>query len=360
MRKPGVIDLFAGAGGATQGLRDAGFRVLAAIENDAAAAATYRRNHARTILLDDDIVDVDPRALRLKLGLRVGELTLLKACPPCQGFSSLGACDPNDARNDLVNEVWKFVLEFEPSAILIENVPSLRSDERFIGLLRRMSRAGYINRSYVVDASEVGVPQRRRRLIAVGVKTATNDLLPASILDALPDDFNRSAPTAGEAIAMAGQLIGSTDPIHRARVLKPTTLARIKAVPVGGSRFDLPAKHQLQCHKDLGNRRSASASYGRVLADALAPTMTTRCTTPACGRFTHPTEDRGLSLREASLIQTFPLTYRFDGTYGQVEQQIGNAVPVRLSMALGLVILNLLKSSKSAERARKQTAQLVT
>lgn len=346
MSQPSVIDLFAGAGGATQGLRDAGFQVLAAVENDVAAAATYRLNHNATVLLDKDITTVDPHALRMKIGLKAGELTLLKACPPCQGFSSLGTCDPKDVRNDLVNEVWKFVAEFEPRAILIENVTALRSDNRFTRLLRQMTGAGYVNQSYVVDASEVGVPQRRRRLIVVGVKSAEIGLLPQSIFDVLPDDFDRTPPTAGEAIAPAGPIDGSSDPVHRARAPRPNTLARIKAVPIGGSRFDLPPAHQLQCHKNLGTRRNASASYGRMLAGALAPTMTTRCTTPACGRFIHPTEDRGISLREAALIQTFPLTYRFEGGHDQVERQIGNAVPVRLSMALGLAVLAMVNDSR--------------
>ena len=78
-------------------------------------------------------------------------------------------------------------------------------------------------------------------------------------------------------------------------------------------------------------------------------TMTTRCTTPSCGRFIHPTEHRGISLREAALLQTFPHNYMFEGNYGQTEQQIGNAVPVRMAMALGLVVMDLLRDEGCEE-----------
>jgi DNA (cytosine-5)-methyltransferase 1 len=105
--------------------------------------------------------------------------------------------------------------------------------------------------------------------------------------------------------------------------------------------MNLPPGLRLACHERLDSR-DATSIYGRIDPTKPAPTMTTRCTTPSCGRFVHPSEDRGLSLREAALLQTFPPRYVFDGTYGQIESQIGNAVPVRLAHALGLVVVALL------------------
>ena len=338
---PTAIDLYAGAGGATEGLKDAGFRVLAAVENDPEAAASYYANHPEVVPLFFDIRDAPIRDLRLALGLDRGELSLIKACPPCQGFSTLGSRDRDDPINDLVGEVWAWVKEFRPLACLLENVAGLGADARFHNLVRRIRAAGYGVRTYEVDAADFGVPQRRRRLIALGVRGRRAADLPERLADALPATFDVSPRTAGEAIAAAGPIGGATDPVHRARRPKPHVLDRLRAIPPGGGRFDLPPKLRLACHENM-TARNATAPYGRIKADEPAPTLTTRCTTPSCGRFVHPTEHRGISLREAALLQTFPPTYRFEGSYGSIERQIGNAVPVRLARATGLAVLQYL------------------
>lgn len=105
--------------------------------------------------------------------------------------------------------------------------------------------------------------------------------------------------------------------------------------------MDLPPDLQLACHRRLDGR-VATASYGRMSADGVAPTLTTRCTTPACGTYVHPWEDRGISLREAALLQTFPSDYAFCGNYGAIERQIGNAIPVRLAQAAAIAVMALL------------------
>ncbi|HEX9734629.1 MAG TPA: DNA cytosine methyltransferase [Thermoanaerobaculia bacterium] len=333
-----AVDLFAGAGGATQGLKNAGFWVLAAVENDDSAAKTFSANHPETKLLQDDIKSVDAGGLRAELGLDVGELTLLKACPPCQGYSALGSGDPDDERNDLVLQAWRFVREFIPKAVTVENVPGLARDPRLALVVRRLRAIGYKVRSYLADAVDFGVPQRRRRLIVVAVRSRPELSLPESFAKLLPEGFGERT-TAGKALAGAGPVDGA-DPVHRHRNHSPKVLARIRAVPVGGTRFDLPAEHRLACHERLG-KHCACGSYGRIREDAPAPTLTTRCTTPACGSFIHPSEHRGLTLREAALLQTFPATYEFHGSYGQIEAQIGNAVPVRMAEGLGRVVAGL-------------------
>jgi DNA (cytosine-5)-methyltransferase 1 len=339
--KPTAIDLFAGAGGATQGLRDAGFRVLSAVEIDDVAAATYRANHPRVRLITKDITEVDPDELRVELGLKRGELTLLKACPPCQGYSSIGKGDEDDPRNDLVREVWRFARAFRPRVVLLENVPGLGRDERLTGLVRQLRAVGYTAKTYVVDATTFGVPQRRRRLIVVAVLDARR-AIPDSLADLLPGWIeSRGSRTAGEALARAARADPAKDRLHRPRAPSEVVVRRLAALPIAGTRFDLPAEHQLGCHSRL-DKRNATASYSRVLSGAPAPTMTTRCTTPACGQFVHPTEARALTLREAATIQTFPLTYRFVGGPGQVERQIGNAVPVRMARGLALCSLALI------------------
>jgi DNA (cytosine-5)-methyltransferase 1 len=339
------IDLFAGAGGATEGLRAAGFAVIGAVENDAAAAASYRLNHPVTRLWEQDIRTLAASQLRRELGLEPGELTLLKACPPCQGFSSLarGEDTPNNSeRNDLVLDVIRFVRALRPAAVLLENVPGLERDARFARIKAALTSLGYSFVSFKLDAALVGVPQRRRRLIMVAVR-GRRGRLPGTLPELLGGWFASAPKTAREALDELRQLVESDDALDKHRVHSPKVVARIAAVPVGGNRFDLPSEHQLACHVNL-KRRNATASYGRVRLDAPAPTMTTRCVTPACGSFIHPTEHRGLTLREAATFQTFPPAYQFVGDFGSIERQIGNAVPVRMAQALGAAVIRILQS----------------
>ena len=345
--RPTALDLFAGAGGSAQGLSDAGFRVLAAVEQDHDATATFSENHPGVRVVPEDIVEVCPRTLRMELGLSPFDLTLLTACPPCQGFSTLGGREQDDKRNDLVAQVWRFTREFSPMAVLLENVPGLSQDKRWVVLGRQLRATGYRVHSWLVDAADFGVPQRRRRLIAIAVRQR-RAVFPDDLRDLLPQDFQLEALHANDVIAQAGPIEGSNDRWHRARTPTPRVLERIRAIPTGGNHYDLPEALQLACHQRLRERgrTAATGPYGRIPLEGPAPTMTTRCTTVSCGRFVHPTEDRGISLREAALIQTFPPDYSFSGFHQSVERQIGNAVPVRLAHALGLAVRRLLPPSE--------------
>lgn len=343
---PTAVDLFAGAGGATQGLSDAGFNVVAAVENDRDAAATWRLNHPG-LLLEQDVREVDPTNLLQRAGLAPGLLDLLKACPPCQGFSSLrGRKAPDEGQNDLVLDTLRFVDVLRPRAVLLENVPGLLADHRFTALTVGMRSRGYRLEDYLVEASTLGVPQRRRRLVVVAV-VWSEDALPADVATLVPIHARRPRMSAGQALDDLARHLHPADPRHRWRQSSDLVMRRIQAVPVGGNRFDLPDKLTLPCHRRLRGPhgravRAATGSYGRVQANQPAPTMTTRCTTPACGPFIHPTEPRGLSLREAAALQTFPPTYRWCGGHDSVERQIGNAVPVWMAQALGLAVRTLL------------------
>jgi len=344
--RPTAIDLFAGAGGATAGLRKAGFQVIAAAENDSAAAESYAANHPG-VLLGGDVRLIEPGALGRFLGLSRGGLDLLKACPPCQGFSSLARGETDVQRNDLVLDLYRFVRQLVPRAVLLENVPGLAKDERLELLLAALGRLGYRHARYRVDARQFGVPQRRRRLIVVAVRGDVPAELPEALTDGLPDWFDTSPQTAGQALQELVANLHMDDPQNRYRTSSPKVRARIAAIPVGGRRADLPEEHRLACHGRLARggrpvRGQATSSYGRVKAGEAAPTMTTRCTTAACGAFVHPTEDRGLTLREAAAFQTFPHDYVFEGGYDAVERQIGNAVPVRMAQGLGLTVRRLL------------------
>ncbi len=346
-----ALDLFAGAGGATQGLKDAGYRVLAAVEEWCDAVRTFSVNHPEVGVIERDIRCVEPRALRTSLDLSVGSLDLITACPPCQSFSTLGKMDASDERNGLIVETERWAREFLPAAILFENVPGVAHDLRFERLRTRLVKMGYHDfRAYDVFASDFGVPQRRRRLIAIGLRVGSGGVLPDDLGSFVPDSLAMSPPDAGDVIDLAGPIEGTKDPLHRARTPTPLVLERIQAIPPGGNRFDLPPRLQLACHKRI-KRKGAWAPYGRIRRRGPAPTMTTKCTTPSCGRFLHPTEHRGISLREASLLQTFPKSYRFVGSHGSIERQIGNAVPVRLAKALGFVVRRCIEFTRTGRAA---------
>lgn len=167
-----AIDLFCGAGGLTQGLKEAGFRVIGAVEKEPIVAETYKLNHSGVHLWNTDIQNLKAEEIISTLGIQKGQLDLLAGCPPCQGFSSMrtknGASSVEDERNDLVFEMVRLVEELMPKAIMMENVPGLAKDPRMLKVLARLKSLGYHVDDETVqvhDISKYGVPQRRKRMI---------------------------------------------------------------------------------------------------------------------------------------------------------------------------------------------------
>lgn len=325
-----AIDLFSGVGGLSLGLKRAGFKVVAAIESNTFAVKSYRANHRNVLCVQADIRQVDVVALRKGLGLEKGELALIAGCPPCQGFSTLRTRKKVnsvfDSRNSLLFEFLRFVDEFEPKAVMMENVPALASDRRLMHLLKELKLRGYSTSDgcvSVVDAADYGVPQRRRRMLLQVVKGA--DLGRAK-------KASRVTVRAALNKANLGPAGTSGDPLHDLLQRHSDRVMRvIKAIPKdGGSRDALPQELVLPCHKRRPN--SFGDVYGRMAWDDVAPTITGGCTNPSKGRFIHPSEDRAVTLREAAVLQTFPKNYRFslDGGRDRVALMIGNALPPQL------------------------------
>jgi len=322
--RPRAIDLFSGAGGLTRGLRDAGFTVIGAVEQDDLAAESYRFNFPRVRLWESDIRNIAGSEILKTLGLRPGQLELLAGCPPCEGFSTLrtrnGHDQVNDPLNDLITEFGRLVTDLLPRYVMLENVPALAQDSRFHDYVALLQGSGYSVRHQVKDVSLYGVPQRRRRLILIAVW---------GDYKALPDEPVPAArPTVRHVLSQLPQAGASGDKLHdhgEQRTARVQSL--IAAVPKdGGSRANLPSSMQLPCHERVNGFHDV---YGRMAWDRPAPTITGGCINPSKGRFLHPEEDRAITLREAALLQSFPPGHQFSlrrGKYAAAEL-IGNALP---------------------------------
>lgn len=322
MSSPSAVDLFSGCGGLTLGLKQAGFKVVAAVEVDAKAQVTYALNHPDVTLYSKDIRLVDPVEILADTGIARGELHLLAGCPPCQGFSRLRTRNQSasvyDPRNDLVNEFLRFVKALLPQNVMLENVPALANDRRFLRLRRDLAKLGYQSQCKVLDAADYGVPQRRRRLIMLASLHGVPVIEPGG----------EDRVTVREAIAGLESPFSSTDELH-ALPEKRTQKVRdlISRIPKdGGSRADLPLSDQLPCHQRSSGFFDV---YGRMAWDKVSPTITSGCHNPSKGRFIHPYEDRTITLREAAILQGFPSGYKFDVRHGKesIALMIGNALP---------------------------------
>jgi DNA (cytosine-5)-methyltransferase 1 len=319
---PSAVDLFSGCGGLTLGLKQAGFRVVAAVEVDSLAAETYRVNHPEVLLYEQDIRGVSPARLCTDLGIRKGDLDLLVGCPPCQGFSAIrtlnGSHTIQDPRNDLLFELLRFVKALEPKAVMLENVPALAADARFRAYCKHLADLGYRDHHCVLDASDYGVPQRRRRLVSVAARHALMEFRPPTVRGRTVRDAIGRLPSPGE----------SDDPLHDMAENRTARVRRlIELIPRdGGSRADLPRRQWLRCHRKCDGFGDV---YGRMAWDDVAPTITGGCINPSKGRFLHPEQDRAITLREAALLQSFPRDYLVslrEGRY-RAASLIGNALP---------------------------------
>jgi len=341
MKKPIAIDLYSGCGGLTLGLKQAGFRVIGAVEIDPLASKTYKGNHKDVRLWRQDISTLPVSKIRVELNLKPGQLDLLAGCPPCQGFSTLrtrnGAMQNRDRRNNLIREMLRFVRVLRPKTVMMENVPGLRSHVQFRDFCRGLRRLGYKVDWDIKDAARYGVPQRRRRLILL-----------AGLDTNIP--FAEEAPrlrTVRQAIGRLATAGRSGDPLHDLQEKrKPRILDLIRDIPKdGGSRLDLPTNRQLDCHKKFDGFKDI---YGRMAWSEVAPTITSGCFNPSKGRFLHPRENRAITMREAALLQSFPGKYWFPPDAGKqaVALMIGNALPPEFIRCHALEIRKHLRSSR--------------
>lgn len=390
------IDLFCGAGGITEGFRQAGYRCLYANDIDGWAIKTFQLNHNGVWAECKPIEEVDASHVRRMLKLKKGELSVLVGGPPCQGFS-INAPERflEDPRNALFRHYLRFLDEFQPKAILFENVPgmlSLANGHIFEQIVLELRRHGYHITTKILFAAHYGVPQERWRVVILGsrrppapdppypthyamarAKFRGGRTMVFHVTDHEKEQLPR-AVTVSEAIGdlprlrmgEGDELIEYTKPPlssyaklmrngdrhtynHFASVLAPQNVLRLKYIKPGGSWRDIP--HSLLPKGMQRARRSDHTKrYGRLRADGLAATIMTKCD-PHWGPVFLPDQDRALTVREAARIQSFPDCYRFLGPRVAQYEQVGNAVPVLMAKAVAVRLAQHLHSMSAARGA---------
>ncbi len=323
-----AVDLFCGAGGLTCGLRRGGVTVRAGVDADPACAHPYSHNNQAEFLLKK-IEDVTGDML--KRFYRPGEIKLLAGCAPCQPFSSYtqGRDHTQDAKWHLLYHFGRVVRELHPDLVTMENVLNLEEQQVFKDFVQTLEDLEYTVSHWKVACQEYGLPQQRQRLVLLASQFGPVELKrPDNVATVTVRDV-----LSGLEPLEAGQT-SERDPLHKASLLSPLNMERIKASRPGGTWRDWPEEMRAACHiKESG--KTYPSVYGRMSWDEPSPTITTQFFGFGNGRFGHPEQDRGLSLREGAILQTFPGDYEFVPAGQPVHMKvmgrlIGNAVPVRL------------------------------
>ena len=391
MTRGKVVDLFCGAGGASLGFAKAGYEVVGAVDVNKEALDTYEHNLCDSDLLedydgrvtfdepfradlgrgyeepptDDDIPQITFEDIREYFDLQPGEVDVICGCPPCQNFSSLRDTEkwPEDEPKDnLLRAFVDFVKEEIPEVVFFENVRNIMSageenPTTYVDWLKRsmgeivrkedsQASGGYGVALDVLNTADYGVPQRRERTIGLFVYGKKDDEI--SLPSPTHAQHSRGGKQRWKSVEETFDEVEDLkcdlgagekqvdvkgfpdDEAHRARNHHQSTVDRMKAIRKHGDSWrDLQdtedEDHIVDAHKAVD--RGAHSAYGIIDGDLPAPTLTTRCTTPSCGRFTHPEQNRGLTPREAALLMTFPRWFELPTQNDAAERVVGNAVP---------------------------------
>ena len=341
-----AIDFFCGSGGMTYGLAQAGVKVLAGIDIEPDCRETYELNNPGSKFIQADIKKLPVKKFADLTGIKKKDDNLIFiACSPCQYWSKINTDRAkSSATKNLLEDFKKFVNYYRPGYIIMENVPGILKESKgsilpdFIEFLdKKKYKADY----KIVNASLYGVPQLRKRFLLIASRV-NKDIK-------LPEPESKRKPTLKDFIGVqkgfpripAG-FEDKTDFMHSSSKLSSKNLRRINVTPHdGGTRAAWKDDTELQINAYKNKDHIFTDVYGRMYWDRPAPTLTTRFLSISNGRFGHPEEDRGLSLREGATLQTFPLNYIFKGSnQASIARQIGNAVPPELAKRIALKIMS--------------------
>ncbi len=335
-----VIDLFCGAGALTHGFILEGFNVVAGLDADKSCKYAYETNNQGAIFINKKIEDV--KVSELMQRYPEGDVKILIGCAPCQPFSAYnkGMRNP-DSKWKLLSNFSNIISEIKPDIVSMENVPTLttfRKGEIYLEFIETLKSNGYEVSAYPkVFCPKYGIPQTRKRLVLLASKSKYGkiDLLKPTHTQ---ENYKSVRDTISDLEPIEAGQTSQKDPYHKAAGLSELNLQRIRASRPGGTWKDWPAELVAKCHQH-GIGRGYTSIYGRMEWDAPSPTLTTTCFGFGNGRFGHPEQDRGLSVREAARLQTFPDNYQFvhpndPHHVTTICRLIGNAVPVKLAQII--------------------------
>jgi DNA (cytosine-5)-methyltransferase 1 len=339
-----AVDLFCGVGGLTHGLQNSGINVVAGYDIDEHCRLPYEVNN-NSKFLKTSITELKASEIQEHYGH--SEVRLLAGCAPCQPFSTYRQGKPKDERWGLLSHFSRLVSELMPEVVTMENVPELIKHDVFFDFTKSLEEHGYNVWYKVVYCPDYGIAQKRKRLVLLASRLGDISLTPPTFS---PDNYLTLKDIIGNLPKLGAGHTNSKDALHRAAGLSEINLKRIKASKPGGTWKDWPDDLLANCHKKDSGKKYTSV-YGRMEWDKLSPTVTTQCYNYGSGRYGHPEQDRAMSLREAALIQSFPINYQFinqANTYHMtnVARMIGNAVPVNLAAVIGETIVEHVKSSR--------------
>lgn len=356
-KKYKVLDLFAGVGGLSYGFsKDNSFEIVAANEILPDMAKAYVLNHPSVKMYNKDIKDFSKDDLKNDLSLIKGDIDLIVGGPPCQAFSTVGKRLIDDPRGKLFQEYYRLLKELEPKTFLFENVKGLLSMNK--GELLKTIISLFESLDYKVDykvlnSADYGVPQIRERVIIVGTKLKNDFIFPYpthSLNDSIFNSGLKPYLTLGEAISdlpfiktneesleyakepenefQALMRKSAPDKLmdHNAPNNNANLVRLMQALPDGGTPLDV--------EESLRPKSGFKNTYSRLWWDKPSTTITRNLSTPSSSRCVHPKAPRPLTTREGARLQGFPDDYKFYGSRGTKNLQIGNAVPTFLSIAL--------------------------
>jgi DNA (cytosine-5)-methyltransferase 1 len=387
-----VIDLFCGTGGFSKGFEDTGlFKVICGIDLLPHAIETFKLNHHSAYGIAGDVRSYRAEMVGSDLGLRPGDVDVIIGGPPCQGFSSIRphrGSDRDDPRNSLFENFAHYADHFRPRALVLENVVGLATHDggaTIEAIQDTFEAIGYDTDWRILNAAHYGVPQKRERLVMIGVERGIPLDFPAPIHDG--DSLGRTIGYRDR-----GRMHGALDqrtlfdrsPTGTSKPLPIVTVADaiddLPRIDSGGSatEYDRPARTRFQQDRRARSSTLAlhsstrhtdkmleiirhsgpnincipphlitsgfSSCYSRLAADEPSVTITVNFVHPASNRCIHPTLDRALTPREGARLQSFDDHFRFAGSRTQIVKLIGNAVPPLLGQAIGAHVAALIGS----------------